>query len=291
MPTVQSKYFSVTAEIQSKTDTTATIKWSFSRRRGYFGYCNSNEALAIKGANGYKNHLGIPKTWKSSWGTRSKYLTDGKNHSVVNAWGSLKGICTNGEEYTETVTLDRGNQRSITKEIVVGVEGTKAEKANWEALVTLKVSTSEIKLPESISGIQVEVDDTMQDQRYIHLSLTYTNPDNYYTATLYDTTTGLVVATENVSTRPGYIGTDILITRDMFNDRKIYKCVIRGKDNKEYWSGTTNPIDILPSGLGVYFKNSGNAQDVDAVYFKNVNNKQVQKVYTKLNGQIIEIRK
>ena len=67
MATKSSKYFTVDANVISKTATSAVIKWTWSKRRSgsYFGYCNSSEALAIKGVNGYKNHLGIPTKWQS----------------------------------------------------------------------------------------------------------------------------------------------------------------------------------------------------------------------------------
>ena len=43
--------------------------------------------------------------------------------------------------------------------------------------------------------------------------------------------------------------------------------------------------------MNINYKNNKETEELTSYVFKNVNNKQVQKVYTKLNGQIIEIRK
>lgn len=309
MASKKSKYFTVNAEVTNKTATTATIKWSWSKNRSgsYFGYCNKTEALAIKGANGYLNHLGIPKKWKSDYGSRSKNLTDGKSHQVIKDWGSLVGLCSDGESYTETITLDRGNDRSITKEIVVGIDGTKAEEKNWICLVTLKVSTSTIKDPENVSNITVKLENkaftNIINGKLLSVFLTYTNPEKYYTAKLYaeDVKTGKrdLLATENSNTRPGYVGVEydlysaVRFTQYYYDKKFIVEIV--GKDGKVYATKTAGPFSRENSPqsevLSVYAKINGQVKNITDVYFKNVNYKKVPTIYTKLpNGKIVEIK-
>lgn len=313
--TVKSKYFSVTAKVKSQTADTATIEWSWSRLKGYFGYCNSTEALVIKGANGYKNHLGIPKKWDSKWGTRSKKLTDDKSHKVVDKWGSLKGICSDGKSYTETVTLHKGDRRATTAEIKVGIEGTKAEKSNWEALVTLKIATAEIKDPENVSDIQIVINTTEENILSVEenmlsvepskvqcsIFLTY-NPNEYYTATLYkqipDSDIKTVIATENKSSRPGYVGKEYTfidtnsVMKNLYNT--IFIVEIKGKDGKVYVTKKIGPIKYgsynIPDSLEIYCKTEDGIKNITELYFKNVNNKRVPYVYAKIDGKIVEIK-
>ena len=306
MANAKSTYFSVEAKIKSKTDTTATIEWSWKRTKGYFGYCNSKEALVIKGANGYKNHLGIPKKWESKWGSRSKNLTDGKSHKVVENWGSLTGKCANEGSYTETVTLDRGNNRSTTKEITVGIEGTKEEKSKWECLVTLSVSTSTIKDPENVSNITINLTNkpltNFLNGKVLSIFLTYTNPENYYTAKLYseDINTGekLLLASEN-NTRPGYVGAeynliDTITFLKYYYDKKFIVEIV-GKDGKVYVTKTAGPFtrktNPMPEVLSIYAKINGEVKNITELYFKNRNYKKIPNVYAKVPGKgIVEIK-
>lgn len=306
--TVKSKYFTVTANIKSKTDTSATVTWTWKVNRGYFGYCNSKEALALKGANGYLKHLGIPKRWDSKWGYRSTNLTDGKTHKVVNSWGSLKGLCADSGSYTETVHLNRGVNRTGTQKIIVGVEGTKEEKKDWECLVTLSVTTKSVKEPEEVSPIQVILTKTTIGQMQklgtlVSIVLTYKNPDKYYTATLYSqevTSDGVAgkktkLAVEDVANNPGRVEKDYTLFNalDFFNNYYNRKFIVEitGEDGRVYATQTWGPKnkkgDPQSWGLTIYAKVDGEIKDITDLYIKNRNNKKIPEVYGKLtDGEI-----
>ena len=71
----------------------------------------------------------------------------------------------------------------------------------------------------------------------------------------------------------------------MYETTKRFILRIIGKDSNKYAEKEVT-VSISPSGVGLYGKLNSNIIDIDQSVFKNVNFKQAQEVWIKINGEI-----
>ena len=142
------------------------------------------------------------------------------------------------------------------------------------------MKSTEISYP-SISSISATEDSPQQSgTRYIRISGTFTNPSSFYTAKLFDSNGKQLSSSTGTS-----ISANVEITKDMFETTKRFILRIIGKDSNKYAEKEIT-VAISPSGVGLYGKLNSNVIDIDQSVFKNVNFKQAQEVWIKINGEI-----
>ena len=254
----------VSLELVSKTDNSVTYK-TVVTTEGYYGTNVDVTPLATYDShrNGGRvlNYIGWPtrSEWKSSWGQPDWRLWGGYTHSYGN-WGSAEGILLTNrrKEWTNTVTLDRGNQRYKDVTVTTGVKSDNAAGTLFpQELQTKTFRTNEIPTQSfSSSTVNVAIDSpSTSGDRYIRISASWKNPDNYYCAKLYDSSTGKELAsTPYIATSLNH---SILITKDMFQKSYDYTMKLWGKDGACYGTIYSNANYIEPSGFGVSVRTSG----------------------------------
>lgn len=289
-----SKYFNVTEPVQiEQTKDSAKIKYTISRiNSSYFGYCNYYNCLAIqrvnnKGESYFYKYWGFPTAskWKSSWGTPSYNLSH--EEYVANQYGELQGILFESQEFIDEIKIDRGNSRQGSKSVTVGVKaGNNTTSTFSTTLKTITVYTTSIP-KATLNTFTVTADSNDIVDRYIHISGTYSNPENYFTARIYNNKT------------PGkyeYISKEgdtafnfsIPITKDMYNTSQEYTVEIIGKDSVVDVT-SVQKATVQPSGVGLAIKNeNGSVHEVSTAYLWNVTTKNVPEVWIKMDDKIIK---
>ena len=71
----------------------------------------------------------------------------------------------------------------------------------------------------------------------------------------------------------------------MYETTKRFILRIIGKDSNKYAEKEVT-VSISPSGVGLYGKLNSNVININQSVFKNVNFKQAQEVWIKINGEI-----
>lgn len=231
-------------------------------------------------------YIGWPKasSWKASWGQPSWYYTSGSTVNGRYGRASCTLLTNYTYTFTGTVTIDRGNSRKGTKTVTLGVRAN-----NWgkfqDVMKTVTFETTEIPKGNFTSQLSGTVDPPLTSgTRHINVSTTFNNPENYYTAKLYLNNVQVASSTN------GSISYQETITKEMFQTVRMYKVILWGKDGNQYDEKTWNTPQIEPDGIGVTVKNSG-TYEVENMYFRNVNNKEIKEVWVKVNGKIYQTRK
>ena len=266
---------------------------SINRKTSYYGLNPEQYPCAVVDHTGAAlKYIAWPERnqWKGSWGVVPwHHYQDGT--TINGKWGRAQcGFLSNFKypTFTRTVTIDRGNSRKGTMTIKVGTKSS-GSKDFAGVLKEITLETEEIPTSNfSASSITASVDspDT-QGTRYIRLSVEFKNPENYYTAKIYDAN-GVVLATS--SNGATSVSTTVTITEAMFQNNYTYKAVLWGKDGNAYHTIYSPQLYVEPSGAGVWVKNSG-TYVTSAMAFRNVNNKEIKEVWVKVNGKIYKTRK
>lgn len=281
-----SKFIKVSVKQVAASNNSATYECTVSRdNSSYFGYCNRNTHLVIwkAGSNGkgkaYK-HWGFPTraNWKDSWGEPSWYLWGGNETNI--GYGNLDGFLQNSYKWQEVVNIDRGNKRQGSKQIKVGVKtgpNTSSDFAS-DVLKTITLKTTKIADASNVSLDILEMQDPENGNRILTVTWDCTNPENYYTMTLYRN--GVKVST------PANLYIEN-ITPEIFNKTIVFEIRIHGKDGTYYKELTkTKSITIEPSGPGLYIKDNDSVCAVNRMFLNNVTHKEIMEVWIKKDGKV-----
>lgn len=294
---------SVKELIDQRTSTSSKYTCTVSRKRGWFGLCNTSNHLVITGVDPkYKKHWGFPtyNSWNSTMGTPSSRLRSGTSNV---GYGTLSGELSNSITWDETVNISRGNSRQGSIEINVGVTCGPSNGSNFtESLKKLTLKTLEIPLVSNIILNYPEII-KINSVDYIRLTLKYTNPENFYkygislgtgiTNSTVDTTV-LKTSQSNISyqeCKSGYLNTDDDLVLDipvsdlMYNTTVYIKLEIKGKDNNLY-NTRVIPITIGPKQLQLYTKQSDNTKEINEAFLKGNSNRKISEVWIKINNEI-----
>lgn len=288
MATSKSKYIQVTAEQISSTKNSATYKCTVSRiNKGVFVLCDKNYHLAIKKAEENPVMLwGFPTDYAKYNYTAASNLKNGTSVDIGAGYGKLPSKIVNSYSWTQEVSIDRTNKRQGSKTIKVGIKtGSKGTQDFKPALVSLTLTTLEIDKPNKPT-IVVTVDDEKQKDRYIHINVTMNNPENFYTAKLYNSN-GVQIGDSHTSSWEETIKID----KNYFETTQSYTVKITGKDGTLYHEVSSSSGFIKASGVGVQVKVDGSIQDVNTAHFKNANIKTISEVWIKKDGKVYQIRK
>lgn len=284
----------VTAKQIAKTANSATYSCtvSITRKTSYRGLNPEQYPCAVVDHTGNAlKYIAWPSLpWKSSWGTQPWYHYS-SGTTINGKWGRAQcGFLTNYQypTFERTVNIDRGTSRKGTVTVYVGTKSTSGGDFKG-VLQELTLETEEIpKSSFANSSITYSVDPPeTSGTRYIHLSVSFNNPEGYYTAKFYDAN-GAVIATSSENATS--LSHSIAVNKDMFQKNYVYKAILWGKDGNAYNTIYTSGIYIEPSGAGVYIKNSG-VYETNALAFRNVNNKEIKEVWVKVDGKIYQTRK
>lgn len=288
MATSESKYIRVTAEQISCTKNAATYRCTITRiNKGVYVLCDKNYHLAPK-KSGDKPFMlwGFPTDYSKYNYTAASNLKNGTTVDIGAGYGKLPSKIQNSITWEESVPISRGNSRQGTKTISVGLKtGTGGSKDFKPALIKLTLKTKEIPKPNKPT-ISVTVDDTTNKDRFIHVTVTMNNPEEYYIAKLYDKNGNQIGDPHTASWNE-----QIPINKNMFESSQEYTVKIIGKDTSEYHSITSNRCYIEASGIGVIVKDEGILQEVNTAHLKNVNIKTLSEVWVKKDGKVYQIRK
>lgn len=284
-------FINVSVSQIGKTANSATYRCVVScARNSYYGININTAPIGVFDHNGCFYYIGWPKrsAWRSGWGTPD-YRFDGR--WVDSWWGNHQADLLEDFTFTfeRTVSINRGNSRKGTKYIEVGVHsgyddmGYRTDFNTCMRGITLETSTiAEAKVSGNLT---CSVDSPQVADRYIRLNANFSNPENFYTAKLYDKNNKEIKSSTGTS-----ISLNIPITKDMYQTNVSYTCKIWGKDGKCYDTKTTGTVYVEPSGVGVTVKNSG-IHDVSTMNFRNVNTKEIKEVWIKINDKIYQTRK
>lgn len=294
---------SVRELIEDRTYTSSKYSCTVSKKRGWFGLCNTNNHLVITGVvPKYRKHWGFPaySSWNSTMGTPSSRLRGGVADI---GYGTLSGELSNSITWTETVDISRGNSRQGSKEISVGVICGKDNGSNFtEPLKKITLKTLELSLVSNIMFSDPEII-KINNVDYIRVILKYTNPENFYKYSI-SLGTGItsnivnINITENsqgnISYREynnGYLNTDEDFTLDipvsdlMYNTTVYIKLEITGKDNKLYNTRVT-PVIIGTKQLQIYTKQDDISKEIKEAFLKSSSNRNISEVWIKVNNEI-----
>ena len=267
-----SRAFSIKAEqLSTRYKDKARYYISVSRKGGYFwGYRN---AVKIRNHDGAFVSWAAPAKSEWSWDGSNYYKTDSAGNVQTLSyefWAPQPGYITGNSLYYEfEVNIDRGNKRQGSKTIYVGIDSTYTSSDFKSCGGNLTLYTSKIADVSNVS-LTVTADDGSKSERYIHVTASFTNPENHYTGTLYRGNTSL-------GTTKGSISKDIPITYDMFEKTETFYFKITGADGTAYTNSTKQvPIYIEPSGVGIWNKKNNKSNEVYHMYYKK-------------NGDIIEV--
>lgn len=288
MATTKSTYIQVTAEQTASTASSATYKCTVSRiNKGVFVLCDKNYHLAIKKAEDNPVMLwGFPTDYAKYNYTAASNLKNGTSVDIGAGYGKLPSKIINSYSWTQEVKIDRTNKRQGSKTIKVGIKtGSKGTKDFKPALVSLTLTTLEIAKPNKPTVV-VTVDDEKQKDRYIHINVTMNNPENFYTAKLYNSN-GVQIGDSHTSSWEETIKID----KNYFETTQSYTVKITGKDGTLYYEVSSSSGFIKASGVGVQVKVDGSIQDVNTAHFKNANIKTISEVWIKKDGKVYQIRK
>lgn len=208
----------------------------------------------------YVTNWAAPKKSSWKWDGSVYYLMYNGRQQVLDwsYWAPQPGwIAANSIEYDREVSISRGSSRQGSKSVPIKV----IMENGWASCVgSLTVYTSAIN---DVSGVSLSasVTDKSQTTRNITVSCGFTNPESYYTAYLYHGGTLLG------SSRSGF-SKSIPVTYAMFSTNQTFRLVIKGNDGKTYVDKSTS-VYIEPSGVGIWYKQSGSAKEVFHVYYKN----------------------
>jgi hypothetical protein len=180
-------------------------------------------------------------------------------------------IAASSVEYWFSVDINRGNKRQGSKYIEVGTHCN----GSWSnCKVGLTLYTDKIADPSDLK-ISATVNNNRSDKnRTIKITSSFTNPHSWYGGGVYEGNTYV-----------GPVGTfEIPITKDMYNKTKTYTLKVWGND----YGGTSKPTTtttILPGGVGVWVDKSGEAKEVQNVYYKDNsgNIKEVTELWVRKN--------
>ena len=288
MATTKSKYIQVTAEQTSCDAQSATYKCTVSRiNKGVFVLCDKNYHLAIKKSAENPTMLwGFPTDYAKYNYSAASNLKNGTSVDIGAGYGKLPSKIVNSYSWTETVKIDRTNKRQGSKTIKVGIKtGSKGTKDFKPELVSLTLKTLEIAKPNKPT-ITVTVDDEKQKTRYIRINITMNNPENFYTAKLFDGS-GKQIGDSHTNSWEE----TILIDKNYFETTQNYTVKITGKDGTLYHEVSSSSGFIKASGVGVQVKVDNMIQDVNTAHFKNANIKTISEVWIKKDGKVYQIRK
>lgn len=303
---------SVRELIEERTYTSSKYSCTVSKKRGWFGLCNTNNHLVITGVvPKYRKHWGFPaySSWNSTMGTPSSRLRGG----VANiGYGTLSGELSNSITWTETVDIPRGNSRQGSKEISVGVICGKDNGSNFtEPLKKKTLRTLELPIVSNIIFNDPEII-KINNVDYIRVVLKYTNPENFYKYIILLGTgiTGNIVntnildpfkvskATTNFQRtisyqeyNTGYLNTDEDFTLDipvsdlMYNTTVYIMLEIVGKDNQLYDARIT-PVTIGTKQPQIYTKQEDISKEIKEAFLKSSSNRNISEVWIKVNNEI-----
>ena len=229
----------------------ADVVVTASRKSGNFWGMQQGLRLAVHGE--YSNWWACPNlgAWKhDSAGYYIMY--NGYRQSLSwYYWAPQAGYQTGTSiAMTKRVYIDRGNSKQGSTTINVGMDGTYSS-AKCSGTITLY--TTAVAEPSNLS-ISATADGKNVTNRYIRVSYNFTNPENFYSAEIYHNN----VRISNLT---------IPITYAMFNTTQTFKLIVRGKDGST--KEATTSVWIEPSGVGIWYKQSGTAKEVFHVYYKN----------------------
>lgn len=256
-------------------------------RSTYYGMNVNSYPIGVFDHNGLIQYIGWPlaNRWRREWGTPDYRLTNG---SWINSWwGGANGMLLPDYTYSfsRTVPINRGNSRKGTTSVNVGVRSSIENQYFNSYMVNVPLSTTEIPKVTITGNLTYTIDGPQVQNRYIKLNASYSNPENYYKAKLYDKNNKEIAVSEGTS-----ISLNIPITKEMYQTNVNYTCKLWGKDGVCYDTKTTGTIYVEPSGVGVTVKNSG-IHDVSTMNFRNVNTKEIKEVWIKKDGKVYQTRK
>lgn len=279
MAVSETRFISVVAEQISNDANGATYRCTINRKNGsYFGIALESGCVAIKKASSYINYWAWPTSWSSGWGVPDWRYSSRQYYN--GPAGNLQCLLQNSWEWTEYVSIPRNNRRCPETTISVGAQAFGISGDFNIRPVSLTLKSKEISYP-SISSLSATEDSPQQSgTRYIRISGTFSNPDSFYTAKLFDSSDKQLSSSTGTS-----ISATVEITKDMFETTKRFILRIIGKDSNKYAEKEVT-VSISPSGVGLYGKLNSNVIDIDQSVFKNVNFKQAQEVWIKINGEI-----
>lgn len=284
------KYTNTTVEeiVSRRTANSSTYKCTVSRINGsYFGYCHTGYSLAIKAYNSYKYNWGFPEksAWKASWGTLSYYLEE-PGRFIDCGFGELEGLAAKSYTWEEEVPINRGNSRQGSISITVGIKANKNNSSLFpDDLKTITLSTTEIP-KATLNSFEVTADPNTINERYIHIAGTYSNPENYFTARVYNQKTpgSYVYISEEGDTSFNF---SVPITEDMYNTSQRYVVEIVGKDSVIDVTGIKDAT-VQPSGVGLAVKIDNVPREVSTAHLWNVTTKDIPEIWIKIDDKIIK---
>lgn len=280
---VQRSAFQVEAWQTGSTADSASYRMVVSRRGTYFW--GTLRAVAIHDHEGRIVYWSAPKKSSWKWDGSVYYLNDYDGSKQVLSWeywAPQSGYITaNSLTYDRTVSIDRGNNRQGSKTVNIGIQSTYTDSRFITCRGDLTLTTSKIADVSNVS-LSVSADDKSISNRYIRVSASFTNPENYYTGYLYHGSTLLGSTT-------GSISQEIKITYDMFDTTQNFNFIIKGRDEITY-STKLASVNIEPSGVGIWYKQDNTMKEVFHVYYKNNNGDMIEvtEAWAKKNNQIIK---
>lgn len=280
---VQKNGLQVEASQTSSTATSATYTMKVSRRGTYFW--GLKDKIYVCDHNGRIICWAAPEKSKWKWDGTNYYLTNSSGSKQTLSWEFWKPqsgyVAASSLTYTRTVTINRGNARQGSKTINIGIESAYSGSNLSTCKGNLTLTTSKIADASNVV-LTANADGVGVSDRYIRLSASFTNPENYYTGYLYHGSTLLGTTTNSISK-------EIKITNSMFETTQSFSFVIKGKDGVSY---VTKPAEcyVEPGGVGIWNRKDGVAKEVTNVYYKNNNGEiiEVTEAWVKRNNQAIK---
>lgn len=254
---VQNTAWQVEAYQTSNTSSSATYTLKVSRIGSKFW---GAAKVAVHDHNGHVIYWAAPE--KSKWkydSTNKWWLGSTSNRLDWRFWNPEPGYITASSlTYTRTVGISRGNNRQGSKTISVGIKSTLKD---WtDTMGSLTLTTTKVA---DVSGVSFSVkqSDKNANPRTMDVSMSFNNPENYYTGYIYHNGSLLQTITST--------GAAIIhITNAMFNTNQRFQFIIKGKDGVTYVDKSAS-IYIEPSGVGIWYNQNGTAKEVFHAYYKN----------------------
>ena len=283
---VQKKFYQIEAEQIGSTADSATYRMRASILNN--GRWGTKGNIAIYDHNGRVVYWNAPELSKWTWRDGGYYIWESYYNS---GWIQLNWYYYNDQpgyalesvyEHTATVTgISRGNNRQGSKTINIGIKSTFTDSDFPNCIGDLTVYTSKIADVSNVR-LSVSIDDVTETDRKIHVNVSFTNPESYYTGYIYHNGSQIGTVTSSNTI-------DIPVTYAMFNTTQKFSISIKGKDGQEYYS-TNSSILVQPSGVGIWYKNNNKMNEVYHVYFKNNNGEMIDvtEAWAKLGGKIIK---
>ena len=157
-----------------------------------------------------------------------------------------------------TVNISRGaNERQAKKTLTIGLYD--AGGMGDSCVSTWTVYGTPIADPSDLT-INVTVDPPTQQNRKIRISVSFTNPSDFYTGELTGPGLSASGITSSYSTTQD-------VTYSMFKTNRKYTFVVTGADGTS--KSVSKEVYIEPGGVGIWYNQNNQPKECFHLYYKN----------------------